>query len=178
MQAPFRIFFYSYCSGEQHDAELLSAGCARASGQWAVAKRPVSCRVEVDHDRRGAQVTGRATVHWHPVVFRDRAVEPEVSLDDGNIQCPSSGNNKYKSPSAGCARASGQWAVAKRPVSCRVEVDRDRRGAQVTGRATAHWHPVVSRGRAVDLDARNVSTHLRQLGHEFNEAFEQVNSAQ
>ena len=26
--------------------------------------------------------------------------------------------------------------------------------------------------------ARNVSTHLRQLGHEFNEAFEQVNSAQ
>jgi len=25
---------------------------------------------------------------------------------------------------------------------------------------------------------RNVSTHLRQLGHEFNEAFEQVNSGQ
>jgi hypothetical protein len=79
MQAPFRKYLFFILSGTNTIQKSPSAACARASGQWAVAKRPVSCRVEVDRDSRGAQVTGRATVHWHPVVARGCAFAPRTA---------------------------------------------------------------------------------------------------
>src|SRR5262245_11279626 len=94
-------------SGKQHD-KISLGGLRTGVGPVGGGERPVSCRVEVDRDSRGAQVTGRATVHWHHVVFRGRAVDPKVSR---SVECCTCvlhpANNTINLPRAACARASG-----------------------------------------------------------------------
>ena len=66
---------FSSVSGKRERISLFLAARARASGRWAVAQRPVSCRARSTAIAAARRSQAEPPVHRHHVISRRRAVD-------------------------------------------------------------------------------------------------------